>query len=259
MAILAGDSITLVKFLDAYGSAVEGGYEGSEEDFYRDLEGVKDLPETLKSIDEALDGYGANIEDILNDKTISPPERAALRSVLLNVQRESAELFAKLGGEEPVAIALSNAATALIDALEDIVIAEGYSTIDFEALVDLFDAYAAAIVAARAAANDLTESRFTDLNAGQVTLGEKIGAYEERLVLTPDQITMTVDTDSGLQPVMTLSQDELAFYSGGQKVSYFANQRMMIENALVIQQLEVGNHVLEKYGTKFTFFRWVGE
>lgn len=259
--VLATDRVSIqgADGQSAYEAAVAGGYTGTQTQFYTDLGLMQDLPETLESINDALDSYGTDIASILADKTISPPERIELRSTLLNVQRESAELYAKLEGEGVVAQALSAAASALTNALEEIVSAEGYSAIDFEALVDLFDDYASAVVNARNAVSVLTEEKFSDLTAGQVLLGSRIGKYEERLILEPDEITMTVDTDSGLQPVMTLSQDELAFYSEGQKVSYFANQRMMIENALVIQQLEVGNHVIEKYGSKFTIFRWVGE
>ena len=62
MAILANSTITLVSYLDAYGAAVEGGYEGSIEDFYNDLGLVEELPavySTVQSHDGQLTSHGA--------------------------------------------------------------------------------------------------------------------------------------------------------------------------------------------------------
>lgn len=199
------------------------------------------------------------VAEIISDKTISPPERAELRVTLANIVRESEELYAKLSGEGEVAQALATASDALISLLEDIVASEGYYEIDFEDYKAKYAAYLAAVTNALAEIDGKLESRFTDILSGLITLGSRLEAYEEQLVLEPSQITMKVDAQGELQPVMALSQSELAFYSDGQKVSYFANQRMMIENAVVNQQLEIGNHIMEKYGTEFTVFRYTGK
>jgi hypothetical protein len=103
------------------------------------------------------------------------------------------------------------------------------------------------------------QTSYTNLEAGQASLGSRLGAYEEQLSLQPTEIAMKVMSGSELVPVMKLSGTRLSFLQDRAEISYFANQQMLIQRAEIIQQLKVGNHVAEKYGTEFTVWRYVGE
>lgn len=219
MAILATSTITLVSYLDAYGAAVEGGFEGSEEDFYADLGLVEDLPgalDTIEVIGENLDTLrddlfeqNETLATIIADNSISQPERVELRATLTAVRRESMELYAKLSGEGQVAEDLSEAADALIGAFEELLDLTDYGEYDFDQLAILYLAYIDAAEEAQEAASVIAEARLTDITAGQIDLSSRIGAYEEQLQLSPEEITMSVGGD----PAMRLTKGDLTFIS----------------------------------------------
>lgn len=206
-----------------------------------------DLVSLLAARDET---YSSQIESILEDDSISPAERLELQGTFLRIQRESREFYDQLiATENPDLIQIAEdmmvATDVLLEALEHVIGAEGYEDIDFEEMTILFNNYDELIVPVRDAVTALVDNR--------------IKVYENQLKIEDDMITMMVHTDTGLNPVMSLGQEELAFYSEGEKVSWFAQRQMMIENAVVIQQLEIGNHIMKKYaGNKFTVFQWVG-
>lgn len=206
-----------------------------------------DLVSLLAARDET---YSSQIESILEDDSISPAERLELQGTFLRIQRESREFYDQLiATENPDLIQIAEdmmvATDVLLEALEHVIGAEGYEDIDFEEMTILFNNYDELIVPVRDAVTALVDNR--------------IKVYENQLKIEDDMITMMVHTDAGLNPVMSLGQEELAFYSEGEKVSWFAQRQMMIENAVVIQQLEIGNHIMKKYaGNKFTVFQWVG-
>lgn len=219
MAILANSTITLVSYLDAYGAAVEGGFEGSEEDFYADLGLVEDLPgalDTIEVIGENLDTLrddlfeqNETLATIIADNSISQPERVELRATLTAVRRESMELYAKLSGEGQVAEDLSEAADALIGAFEELLDLTDYGEYDFDQLAILYLAYIDAAEEAQEAASVIAEARLTDITAGQIDLSSRIGAYEEQLQLSPEEITMSVGGDLA----MRLTKGDLTFIS----------------------------------------------
>jgi hypothetical protein len=219
MAILANSTITLVSYLDAYGAAVEGGFEGSEEDFYADLGLVEDLPgalDTIEVIGENLDTLrddlfeqNETLATIIADNSISQPERIELRATLTTVRRESMELYAKLSGEGEIAQALSEAADELIEALQELLDLTDYGEYDFDNLASLYLAYTETAEEAREAVSTLAEARLTDITAGQIDLSSRIGAYEEQLQLSPEEITMLVGGDLA----MRLTKGDLTFIS----------------------------------------------
>jgi hypothetical protein len=219
MAILANSTITLVSYLDAYGAAVEGGFEGSEEDFYADLGLVEDLPgalDTIEVIGENLDTLrddlfeqNETLATIIADNSISQPERIELRATLTTVRRESMELYAKLSGEGEIAQALSEAADELIEALQELLDLTDYGEYDFDNLASLYLAYTETAEEAREAVSTLAEARLTDITAGQIDLSSRIGAYEEQLQLSPEEITMSVGGDLA----MRLTKGDLTFIS----------------------------------------------
>lgn len=89
-------------------------------------------------------------------------------------------------------------------------------------------------------------------------IDNRILPYENQLVIEPGQISMYIETDGIRVPVTTWSQEQLSFYNEGVVTSYFAGQQMFIDSAEVVNTLKAGNHTQEKWGTKYTVFRYTG-
>lgn len=203
----------------AYEAAVEGGYEGSISDFYNDLGLVDDLESVLENIDsleenlktaiEYLEEHGGLLADLINDQTISPSTLVQLRTLLAFIQRESAMLAAKLSNQGELVTTLQDTANAVIAVLETIINGANEADVDFDELAILYVAYLDAARIANEVIDMLLHTRLTDLSAGQIDLIERVGNYEDRLRLLPDEILMTMNGDVA----MSLTNESLSFIS----------------------------------------------
>ncbi|MCK9288489.1 MAG: hypothetical protein M0P29_13095 [Sphaerochaetaceae bacterium] len=226
-------------------------------------ESVEELDPTFSEWIATIGNETASLRVELNTlstaQTITPPERVNFQHFLSSVKSDSTLLLAKIEGETDEAEALSTAADALIELLNGILLLEDYATIDFNSLEEKYQTYIIAYGTAALLADNLAAEKFTEVEAGNIALGNRIGAYEEQLVLDSDKITMKVMDGTAWQNAMELSKDELSFYSEGEKVSWFAKNQMMIENAVIVSTLQVGNHTVQKHGNEFTIFKYTGE
>ena len=107
---------------------------------------------------------------------------------------------------------------------------------------------------------DELDEKFTDIAGDHSELGKRIKAYEDQIVLDSDLglIAIQIKTDNGWKYAMTLSQGKLSFYSNGVEISYFSDNQMTIEAAVIEQTLQVGNHTMQKQGNEFTIFKYTG-
>lgn len=259
MAILANSSITLIHFKDAYGAALEGDYEGSEEEFNEALAGLEGTLSGLGVDIEELGFLIDEVKDIAEDQIITPSEKVSLIALIHEITRETEYLLSMLDGESAVAINLSDAKLALVNQLEAFVAADDYSDVDLTSYSAIHNAFVLRAQAAYAAIETMREEGLiqfdSDITARYAQWVTKINDYTETIDITSGDIIMKVNG----QIVMKLAQNRLSFYSGGEEVSYFANQQMMIENAMVIKKLHVGNHIVEKHtGNEYTIFKYNG-
>jgi len=54
---------------------------------------------------------------------------------------------------------------------------------------------------------------------------------------------------------LELSNDRLSIMSQGAEVAYFADRQLYQTNGVILNRLQIGNHVIERYGDQFTIFR----
>lgn len=212
--------------------------------------------------DEYLAGLYRHDSELLalaQDETITPVERIDLANLHARVLNDTHALKAKIDPSSTAYTTLASAEKDLLDFLSSIVDAEGYSAIDFELYKTLYANWGMAKVDAETEAENAIRERETVMEAGLQTLSTRIGKYEEQITLGDGKIGINVtNADGTLEPAMGLTKDRLSFYTNGQEAAYFANGRLMIENAIILQRLEMGNHAIEKHGTEYTVFRWIG-
>ena len=259
MAVLAKNSITLIYFLDAYGGAVDNDYPGSEEDFY---ELLGSLEGTLGSIGEELgdlDTAIGEVRAIAEDEMITPSEKVALTGLVKEIERETNWLLTMLPDGSVVSTNLNTAKIALVNMLNSFIDAEDYSDIDMSAYETVHNTY---VIWVQEAYEAIEQVRADELVAFDMDITERyaewvssIENYEEKIRIESGNLAFYVNN----QKMMELTPTALNFYSEGERVSYFANRRMMIDNAMVIEKLHVGNHIIEKHsGNQFTIFKFNG-
>lgn len=222
----------------------------------------KDREKELQAMqEEYIAGLHKNeqaIASLADDDTLTPYEKADLASFAEDVKGETSILAAKLGEGTSEILALRAAEKNFLDYIDQAVNQGEYSAIDGPTYQTYFVDWKKAQEAAEIATENLAIARYTEQEAGLISLGSRIGNYEEQIKLGDGKIAINVDTTQGLTPAMELTKDRLSFLTNGEEAAYFANGRMMIENAIIIQKLEMGNHSIEKHGTEFTVFRWIG-
>ena len=168
---------------------------------------------------------------------------------------ETANIKTALSDSDYDVSALATALSNLVNYLNDIVAAEGYSEIETDQFNVLFSDYLAEYQAALNEVEGITQSRITEITSGQIMLGDRIGAYEEQLQLTPELISMLVNRGNGLERAMTLGQEEIAFYLNEIKKVWLGLNGLNADNATINNSLQTGNHIIEKIGTEFTSWR----
>lgn len=208
---------------------------------------------------ERLDRHDSELLALAQDETITPVERLDLANLHTRVLNDTHALKAKIDPSSTAYTTLVSAEKDLLDFLSTIIDAEGYSAIDFELYKTLYANWGMAKVDAETEAENVIRERETVMEAGLQTLSTRIGKYEEQITLGDGRIGINVTSADGtLEPAMSLTKDRLSFYTNGEEAAYFANGRLMIENAIILQRLEMGNHAIEKHRTDYTVFRWIG-
>lgn len=189
--------------------------------------------ENLSNVHNELLDQNETLATIIADNSISQPERIELSTTLTNVRRESLELYEKLSGEGAVAEALSDAADDLIDALSELLDLADYGNYDFDTLTSLYATYSDAMNDAREAVAGITETKLTNITAGQIALGDRIGIYEEQLILEPDEITMKVSGNTA----MKLTANDLQFISEEYRTQISLHRWQIFYNDMAVMSI----------------------
>lgn len=226
------------------------------------MEADKSLADDLAQIGLILNRISVikeQVDHMLTDDVLTPLEQIDLQAKAEEVQKMGESALSRLDAYDSAeAKALMSAITALHDFLAQPI--ANYAAFNKETYDRLRTEFLDALLAVEKLARRNELKRYSDFESGQISLGNRIGRYEDQLVLEPNQITMNVtDASGGTRKAMTLGQEELAFYNNDSKVAYFANRQMFIETAKIKQQLQIGNHTMQKHGTDFTIFVYTGD
>lgn len=217
---------------------------------------VVDLSNWLGTVDAK---YDAAIEELVNDDALTVLDRSSLDRLVEDIATDTTIMVAQLGNNTAIISSLQAASTAVQSFLITAAQASNRSDISTTQLKTLYAAYKTQMATAQAAIVAAQTQRWTELQSGQVELGERIGNYENRLRLESDLIAMYINRGHGLEKAMELAQEELAFYVANQKRAWIGLNGLNAEQAAITESLTVGNHKMTKLGTDYTIIGWTGE
>lgn len=220
-----------------------------------ELKSNETLVDKIDQINLSNESTQTQLANLMNKDVISPLEKANIETLITRTNIETANIKIALSDSDYDVSALATALSNLVNYLNDIVAAEGYSEIETDQFNVLFSDYLAEYQAALNEVEGITQSRITEITSGQIMLGDRIGAYEEQLQLTPELISMLVNRGNGLERAMTLGQEEIAFYLNEIKKVWLGLNGLNADNATINNSLQTGNHIIEKIGTEFTSWR----
>ena len=100
------------------------------------------------------------------------------------------------------------------------------------------------------------ELQFSDVTE---LISQLAGATDDQFAEIKSYIRMeggTLTLGRSDSPVtLTLDNDRLSIKSGGAEVAYFSDKKYYIDRGVILTSLQIGNHIIEKYGDDFTIFR----
>lgn len=121
--------------------------------------------------------------------------------------------------------------------------------IDFEAAIT--EKYRADI---QATVNDLNLT-FTEYSNAINNINTEIAEIKTNFTFSASGLTIG-KSDSPFS--INISNEQINFLDRGNAVTWISSQKMFITSAEITNNIQVGNHVIEKYNSDITLVRWVG-